>query len=140
MTDDFRPKEFVADPMVVMRDLNHMAQQLAHLADLSAKVERDLDATEREYQQSVDDYEIGLWQRSEDEEGFKLPSEALRLKLAHRNMDPALLGRYMGLKASRERLDKRLRNLRSQIEAQRSLLSALKTEAEAGGGSLRRAA
>ena len=137
---EFKPQPFIADPHKVMADLNHQAQHLAHLADALADVERQLEKAEAEYQKHVDDFEIGLWQRSQDEDGFKLPSESLRLKLAHKEMDPALLGRYIGLKASRDRLEKRIRNLRTEVDAQRSILSALKTEAEAGGGNLRRAA
>ena len=58
----------------------------------------------------------------------------MRLKLAHKAMDPGVLGRYIGLLNSRKRLEKRIGALKSAVDAQRSILSALKSELEAGGG------
>lgn len=111
--------------------LSELAQELGNRSSDLAKVSRELEITEGAYRAFVDEYEIGLWQRSQDEGGFKLPSEALRVKLAQKAMDPALLGRYKGLTASRDRLKQRIADLKAEIEAQRSILSALKTEMEA---------
>jgi hypothetical protein len=113
--------------------LSVLAQELGARSGDLAHVSRELEATDEAYRAYVDEYEIGLWQRSQDEEGFKLPSEALRVKLAHKAMDPALLGRHKGLCASRDRLKQRIADLKAEIEAQRSILSALKTEMEATG-------
>lgn len=113
-----------------MDRLDKMARELGERSTQLAKVTRDLEPVHREYTSFVDDFEIGLWKKHQDEDA-KFPSAAMRLKLAEREMDPALLGRHYGLEESRKRLMKRISDLRAEIEAERSILSALKTEMEA---------
>ena len=120
-----------------MSDVAECIARLRESADeldaLSRKLhisEVELEPTEREYRTFVDNFEVGLWKQHQDE-GAKLPSEALRVKLAERAMPPELLGRYVGLVMARKRVEKRIRDLRSTVDAQRSILSALKVEAEA---------
>jgi hypothetical protein len=120
----------MSDVAACIERLRECADELDTLSRQLHKTERDLEPVEREYQQFVDDYAVGLWKKHQDE-GVKLPPEALRLKLAEREMDPALLGRYVGLVMGRKRAEKRIRDLRSAVDAQRSILSALKTEMEA---------
>lgn len=110
--------------------LNDLAGSLDRWSRALAQTSRDLEPVEAKYRSFVDDHELGLLKKSEDED-YKLPSAGLRLKLAHRAMDPELLGRYMGLTTARERQIQRLRDLKAEIEAQRSILSALKSELEA---------
>jgi hypothetical protein len=55
----------------------------------------------------------------------------MRLKLAHNEMAPELLGEWAALCASRDRMRKRITDLKSEVEAQRSILSSLKLEMEA---------
>ncbi len=114
-----------------MATLDAYAQELDGLSRSMLKVEQQLEPIEREYQDFVDDYEVGLWQRSEDEPDFKLPPEALRVKLAHRAMAPELLGSRQGLRMQRERGMERIRAVKALVEAQRSILSALKSELDA---------
>jgi hypothetical protein len=121
----------MSDVLTARTRLSELANDLGDLSGMLARVSRDLEPVEEQYRAFVDDFEVGLLLRSEDEDGYKLPSESLRIKLAHRKMDPALLGRYMGLTKSRERLQQRIRDLKAEIEAQRSILSALKVEMEA---------
>lgn len=116
-----------------MRTLDQLAREIDERSKQLHQVEQQLEPVEEEYRRFVDAFEIGLWQRSQDEAGFRLPSESLRLKLAHQAMDPALLGRYVGLVKSRKRLEQRLRDLKAAVDAQRSLLSAFKVEVEAMG-------
>jgi hypothetical protein len=121
----------VSDPLTdCIGKLRDSADELDHLSRSLHKTERDLEPVEREYRTFVDDFEVGLWRQHQDE-GRKLPSEALRVKLAEKQMDPALLGRYVGLVLARRRAEKRIRDLRASVDAQRSILSALKTELEA---------
>ena len=127
-------------PTDAMLKLGEQAEELGDLSGRLADVSRKLEPVEREYTDFVDNHELGLWNRSEDEDGFKLPSAAIRLKLAHQAMPPELLGRYKGLVESRSRLVQRIRDLKAEIEAQRSILSALKVEMEASGSGMRRAA
>lgn len=118
-------------PMEARVKLNELADELGHLAGLLAQAERLLEPVASEYQQFVDDFETGLWFKHVGEEGAKLPSAEMRVKLAHREMDPKLLGNYVGLMNKRQRLTDRIRSLKVEIEAQRSILSALKVEMEA---------
>ena len=110
--------------------LREAADELDGLSRALHEIERDREPVEREYQKFVDDFEVGMWRRHQDI-GEKLPAEKLRVKLAEQAMDPALLGRYVGLQMARKRAEKRIRDLRASVDAQRSILSALKTEAEA---------
>lgn len=120
----------MADVAESIAKLSDLADQLDNASRLLAKVERDLEPIEDEYQAFVDNFEIGLWKKHEDE-GAKLPPAGLRLSLAHRAMDPALLGQYVGLMNARKRGDKRVSALKAAADAQRSILSALKVEMEA---------
>jgi chromosome segregation ATPase len=86
--------------------LSVLAQELGARSGDLAHVSRELEATDEAYRAYVDEYEA---------------------------MDPALLGRHKGLCASRDRLKQRIADLKAEIEAQRSILSALKTEMEATG-------
>jgi len=114
-----------------MARLDELAVELDQLSVQLAKVERDLEPVDQEFSKFVDNYELGLYQRSIDEPDFKLPAEALRYKLAVRAMPPELFGRRTALAASRDRITKRLANLKVQTDAQRSILSAHKAELEA---------
>jgi hypothetical protein len=117
----------VADSIAVLRAC---ADELDSLSRNLHTTEKDLEPVERDYRTFVDDFEVGLWTKSQND-GTRLPSEALRVKLAERAMDPALLGRYVGLVMARKRAEKRIQALKATVDAQRSILSALKTELEA---------
>lgn len=114
-----------------MRKLDELAQELDGLSRGLLKVEQELEPVDDLYQAFIEDFEVGLYQRSVDEDGYKLPSEAMRLKLAHRAMAPDLYGRHRALVLQRERGRERIRNVKAQVDAQRSILSALKIELEA---------
>ena len=118
-------------PLEAMDRLSALADELDLRSNQLAEVERSLEPAEREYSAFVDAYEVGLWTRHENGDMAKLPSEALRLKLARAAMPPEMLGTYEGLLASRKRLEKRIAALKPQVDAQRSILSALKMEMEA---------
>lgn len=120
----------VSDVIEARQALSRIVCDLSKCSLDLADVSRKLAATEAEYRSFVDDFELGLLSRSEDEEGYRLPSASLRLKMAHKAMDPALLGRYMGLSESRDRLKQRISDLKHEADSQRSILSALKVEAE----------
>lgn len=122
----------MSDVLQAKAELTRIARELGQRSTELARVSRELDQDAGPaYHTFVDDYELGLWQRSQDEDSYKLPPAALRLKLAHKHMDPAVLGRYMGLVKSRERLVQRISDLKHESEAQRSILSAAKAELEA---------
>jgi len=114
-------------PQAVILKLDRLAGELALRSSQLHDVELALEPVDDEYTQFVDRYELGLLARSEEPEGkYKLPSEALRLKKARSEMSAELLGRYEGLRKKRRRLEQRLKDIRTEIDAQRSILSALK--------------
>lgn len=115
---EITPQHVAADLDANARELNQLALGMAHVA-------RELEPVEKEYREFVDAYEIGLWTKH-TEEGDKLPSEKLRLQLAHQAMPPELYGRYFALTNSRDRMVKRVSVLKTVVEASRSLLSAMK--------------
>lgn len=112
-------------PGRVMATLDAMSQELNTLADGLASVARQLEPVQEEYDQWVADFEIGLWEKH-TEQGAKLPAASLRLQMAHRKMPPELYGRFVALTHSRDRMVKRISTLKVSVEAQRSLLSAMK--------------
>ena len=120
----------MADPLDARSKLNELAQRLGKLSEALVDVNRALEPVHDEYTQFIDDFETGLWLKHV-QEGAKLPPKDLRVQLAHKAMPVELLGRHKGLTNSRERLMKRISDLRVEVEAQRSLLSAWKTEMEA---------
>jgi len=123
----------VSTPAEATEKLDRLATEMGQLGDKLARVERDLEPVDAEFVRFVDDHELGLYARSISEDGFKLPSEALRQKLAIQAMPPELYGRRTALVRSRDRLVQRIRTLKVEVEAQRSILSALKEEASASG-------
>jgi hypothetical protein len=115
--------------------LSELAEELDSLSRELQQIEEDLEPVDDAYQAFVTDFEVGLWVRSENEDGFRLPSADMRRKLAHRGMPPELLGKHRGLTLSRERTMQRIAALKRQVDAQRSILSAEKSELEASGSS-----
>lgn len=117
-TDRTTAQDVAATLDAMSREMDQLSAGLAHVA-------RELEPVEKQYTDFVDAFEIGLWQRHVDEDA-KLPSEKMRRQLAHRALDPVLYGRYFALVHSRDRMIKRISALKKSIEAQRSLLSAMK--------------
>lgn len=121
----------MSDVLDARAKLREQAEELDKYSKALAFVCRELEPVEAEYQRFVDDFELGLLLRSENEDGYRLPSAALRLKMAHQAMKPELLGRHIGLTNKRTRLQQRIRDLKAQVDAQRSLVSAYRAEMEA---------
>ena len=123
----------MSTPAEALARLDGHAAELDDLSKRLAGVQRQLEDSDRTYQDFVDDYETGLYLKSKDpgvDDGPKLPSDAMRKLLARRAMDPELLGRRDGLIHKRDRLKQRIGDLKEVIQAERSVLSALKVEAE----------
>ena len=90
-------------PLEAMDKLTALADELGDLSSMLAQVERDLEPVDRDYVAFTDMHDIGLYERSVSEDGFKLPSAEMRGKLANRAMAPELYGRRTALVKSRER-------------------------------------
>ncbi len=121
--------DLVTTPVEARGRLDQLARELGSLSSKLAECERDLEPIQEQYQRFVDDFETGLWFAHETQ-GSKFPPEAMRLKLAHKAMAPELLGSHYALTNMRKRLLQQMRSKGREIEAQRSILSALKAEME----------
>jgi len=115
----------MTEPALILAELEAHAQELDDLSSKLAEVERRLVPVETEYEEYVSGFEEGLWHRH-TREGEKFPPEALRTRLAHREMDPSLLGKHVALQAQRRRMKDRISSLKAVVDAKRSILSALK--------------
>ena len=120
----------MTDPASVMARLDDLAAELDMRSKELAEAERQLEPLEAQYEEFVGDWESSLWNESMHGD-TKFPPEKLRLRMAHQAMDPTLLGAVNAGQAKRKRLEKRIGSVKVQVDAQRSILSALKVEREA---------
>lgn len=125
---DYKP---VADPITARDRLDTYRAELDHLSRHLTTLTRDFEPIQLAVRKHCDTHELGLYQRSIDEDAFKLPAEKLREKLAMRDLDAALYGAFVAHEAAIERTKRRIGDLKVLVEAQRSVLSALKMEMEA---------
>lgn len=141
-TPDENVQRFVpqATPQEAMNKLDELRWELGNVANALAQIERQLEPVEEEFSKLIDDFELGLYTRSIEDDDFKLPAEKLRAKMAVRAVPPEIYGKRTALVNARDRASKRIGTLKIEVEAQRSILSALKEEAQASGAALRRVA
>jgi hypothetical protein len=121
----------ITTPGEAMAELQRLSRELGTLSTTLAKVNQALEPVQDEYERFLDDFETGLWFRSETEDGYKLPPKDMRVRLAHKAMSPELLGSYRGLTNKRDRLRRAISDKKADVDAWRSMLSALKAEMEA---------
>jgi hypothetical protein len=129
------------DPVTIMAELDNATCELNDLSRALAELERKLTPVELEVEEFCAAHEEGLWYRHIND-GAKFPPEALRARLAHREMDADLLGRWSALIASRKRMEKRISSLKAVVNAKQSILGALRDASKTDGSPLmhRRAA
>lgn len=120
-------------PVEARVELDRLSRELGDLSTKLAQCSRALAPTQREYDKFIENYEVGLFVKSEVNQ-TRLPGKEMRLKLARHDMDAELLGRYEGLKMQRDRMVQRIRDIKVEVNAQQSILSALREEM-AGGSS-----
>ncbi len=119
-----------ADIGTVLVKLDAYASELDGCSRKLAEVEDQLEPLDNIYEEAVDDFEAQLWENHEDRDA-KLPPEKMRLILARRSISPGIRSKRATLLSKRKRLEKRIRTLAELVDAQRSILSALKAEMEA---------
>ncbi len=129
----------MSDAATAIATLERCAGELDKLSKFAGMLEEELEPVEREYHDFVDAFEVGCWERHVKDHA-KLPSEAMREKLARAELPTALLGKYGELMSKRRRIQQRIALVKTRVSANQSILSALKTEAEASGYRLRGAA
>jgi predicted nucleic acid-binding Zn-ribbon protein len=123
----------VSTPAEAMDKLQKLSRELGSLSTTLAQVNQALEPVGEEYEKFLDDFETGLWFKHETE-GAKLPPKDMRIRLAHKAMSPELLGQYHGLTNKRDRLRKAISDKKADVDAWRSMLSALKVEMSAMEG------
>jgi hypothetical protein len=116
----------------VRKDLDAYALELDKRSKEEAEVNRELEPLEEFIEEALNDFEVSCWDKHVQEEA-KLPSEAMRIRLAKRTMPAEILANQGRLIARRKRLERRQKALQTLIDARRSSLSALKSELEATG-------
>ncbi len=119
-----------ADIGTVLVKLDAYASELDGCSRKLAQVEEELEPRNSIYEEAMDDFEAQLWENHEDR-GDKLPPEKMREVLARRSISHTLREQRAVLLSRRKRLEKRIRTLSDLVDAQRSILSALKSEMEA---------
>ena len=113
------------EPVQIIQDLNGLSAGLERLGVELANIESDLEPTQRAYDEFIENFKAGLWEKH-TQDGAKMPAEDVRLALAHRAMPADLLGGFKRLKSRKGRCEAAISRTRAQIEAKRSVLSALK--------------
>lgn len=116
--------------VAVTAKLDEQAIELDTLSKALAETERKLEPLEKFYEEAVDDFETSCWDAHVKEDA-KLPPSELRERLARRTIPEQVLNERAGLLAKRKRLEKRIRHLGDAIDAQRSIVAALRSEMEA---------
>jgi hypothetical protein len=109
------------------------SRELDDLSKALMNSEKELAPIERELEIFVSDFQVAMWDECR-EAGERLPAAEIRQALAHRAFDRDRYNRYLALKAARARARQRIGDLKGIVDAQRSILSALKTELEASEG------
>lgn len=110
------------------------ARELDGISKLLVDTERQLEPVEDQVEDFIEAFVADLWEEAIGDPAVKFPPEAVRLALAHKAIDRDVYNRYRALKRSRVRCKQRLSDLREIVAAQRSIVSAAKTELEASEG------
>jgi hypothetical protein len=114
----------------VIVNLTSISDELVTLSAALLEVEKTLQPMERAYDEGLADFEAGMLESYQAGEG-KWPSEETRERLYRRQLPQDTRQELMRYQAARKRAEKRIGSLKAASDAQRSILSALKTEMEA---------
>jgi hypothetical protein len=123
----------VSDIVLAAEILTACADELNHVSLRLAETSHQLEPLESELTEHLEDFIVGLW-TAHVEQGEKHPPEETRHALAHRAFDRDKYRQILALRAARARAKARLGDLREIVAAQRSIVSAAKTELEATEG------
>jgi hypothetical protein len=113
--------------------LMEKARELDDLSKRLGETEHELTPLENELTEWVEAYHVQCWE-GYVERDEKLPSEVTRVALAHRSFDREKYKRILVLRGLRNRRKRRISDIKEIVDAQRSIVSALKTEMEATEG------
>ncbi len=119
-----------ADIGTVLLKLDAYAAELDACSRKLAAVEEELEPLEVAYNEAMDDLEAMYWNAHENDDA-KLPPQHMREALSRKSLRSAFSHERALFLSKRKRLEKRIRTLAELVDAQRSILSALKSEMEA---------
>jgi hypothetical protein len=115
------------------RTLMVKARELDDLSNHLTGVEKELGPLEAQLTLHEEGFEAACWDRHvKDDE--KLPPQKTREALARRAFDSDRYSRILALRAARTLCKRRIGDLKEIVDAQRSIVSALKLELEASEG------
>jgi predicted nucleic acid-binding Zn-ribbon protein len=117
---------------VAIAKLEEYASELDKRSSELSDTQRELDEKEPQYEDFIRDFEVDLYELALKDQ-TRLPSADLRKQLALKAMPSGFRSEYEALVRKRERLRKRIADLKAAVDAQRSVLSAEKVAMEAGG-------
>jgi septal ring factor EnvC (AmiA/AmiB activator) len=120
----------MTDIATAMRVLMDSADELDRISKQLVETEGQLAPLEADLTTFVQDFTVALWLAHIDREE-KHPPEKTREALAHRAFNRDKYHQILTLRASRGRSKARLSDLREIVAAQRSIVSAAKTEIDA---------
>lgn len=121
----------MADVIAAMGNLERVVVELDSESKALARVQDELEPLTRDYRDFIEDHTCSLFDQA-NKHGNRLPGDKdLREMLARRAMDALTRGQYDAKVHRREKLQDRIRDLRAEADAYRSLLSAARTEVEA---------
>jgi hypothetical protein len=117
----------MSSPAEVMQKIDDLCVELNDRSNELADCERQYEIVEDNYEAMIGDWEASLWEEclSADQ---KWPPEKLRQRIGHKQIDQETFGMYRALTARRKRLEKRIGTIKTLVDGQRSILSALKEE------------
>ena len=123
----------MTDNATASRVLMSAADELNSVSLKLVQAEEKLAPLEADLSEHIEDFMVGLWTDHIDR-GEKHPPEKTREALAHRAFDRDRYHSILTLRASRGRQKARLSDLREIVAAQRSIVSAAKSELDATEG------
>jgi hypothetical protein len=109
------------------------ARELDDVSKALVQTENVIEDLEPRYQGWIEDFIAALWDECIDEEK-KFPPQDVRNAMAVKAMEPDLRRDYRACIRRRQKTKQRLTDLREIVAAQRSIVSAAKTEVEASEG------
>lgn len=107
--------------------------ELDQVSKALVQIENALEQTEPEYEDSIESYIADLWDECIRDER-KFPPKDVRDAMAVKAMNQELRHTYRSQLRRRQKAKQRLTDLREIVAAQRSIVSAAKTEVEATEG------
>lgn len=113
--------------------LMQCAEELDKRSKELVEIERQIQDAEPLYEDAVETFIADLWDECIRDEK-KFPPKDVRDAMAVKAMDPAQRLNYRTLIRRRQKAKQRLTDLREIVAAQRSIVSAAKTEVEATEG------